>query len=74
MIPELYTFRPLFPGSSEIDQLFKICAVLGTPTEVNINSFHFFFRHPLFSRKSNGSLSSVKAHLSFLFSEKCLKI
>jgi len=35
MIPELYTFRPLFPGSSEIDQLFKICAVLGTPIEVN---------------------------------------
>lgn len=38
MIPELYTFRPLFPGSSEIDQLFKICALLGTPTEVNILS------------------------------------
>nr|CAG4638924.1 EOG090X00HD [Daphnia magna] len=33
MIPELYTFRPLFPGSSEIDQLFKVCALLGTPTE-----------------------------------------
>lgn len=29
---ELYTLRPLFPGSSEIDQLFKICTVLGTPT------------------------------------------
>ncbi|XP_055550551.1 uncharacterized protein LOC129733030 isoform X2 [Wyeomyia smithii] len=28
---ELYTFRPLFPGSSEVDQLFKICSVLGTP-------------------------------------------
>jgi serine/threonine protein kinase len=35
MIPELYTFRPLFPGSSEIDQLFKVCALLGTPTEVH---------------------------------------
>ena len=31
---ELYTLRPLFPGSSEIDQLFKICGVLGTPTKV----------------------------------------
>jgi len=30
---ELYTLRPLFPGSSEIDQLFKICTVLGTPTK-----------------------------------------
>lgn len=28
---ELYTFRPLFPGKSEIDEIFKICAVIGTP-------------------------------------------
>ncbi|XP_058820005.1 uncharacterized protein LOC131682505 [Topomyia yanbarensis] len=31
IVAELYTFRPLFPGSSEVDQLFKICSVLGTP-------------------------------------------
>jgi serine/threonine protein kinase len=31
---ELYTFRPLFPGSSEVDQLFKICSILGTPDKV----------------------------------------
>jgi serine/threonine protein kinase len=31
---ELYTLRPLFPGSSEIDQMFKICAVMGTPNRV----------------------------------------
>ncbi|XP_022220107.1 cyclin-dependent kinase 8 isoform X2 [Drosophila obscura] len=31
IMAELYTFRPLFPGSSEMDQLFKICSVLGTP-------------------------------------------
>ena len=30
-IQELYTRRPLFPGSSEIDQIYKICSVLGTP-------------------------------------------
>ncbi|CAF1009971.1 unnamed protein product [Rotaria sordida] len=29
---ELYTLRPLFPGSSEIDQMFKVCAVMGTPS------------------------------------------
>lgn len=23
--------RPLFPGNSEIDEIFKICSVLGTP-------------------------------------------
>ncbi|XP_055851599.1 cyclin-dependent kinase-like 2 isoform X2 [Episyrphus balteatus] len=33
IMSELYTFRPLFPGSSEVDQLFKICSVLGTPSK-----------------------------------------
>ncbi|KAF6202843.1 hypothetical protein GE061_003248 [Apolygus lucorum] len=31
IMAELYTFRPLFPGTSEIDQIFKICSVHGTP-------------------------------------------
>jgi len=30
---EMLTRRPLFPGDSEIDQLFRIFRVLGTPTE-----------------------------------------
>lgn len=33
MLAELYTLRPLFPGSSEADEIFKICSVLGTPTQ-----------------------------------------
>ena len=33
---ELYTLRPLFPGSSEIDEMFKICAVMGTPNRVSV--------------------------------------
>lgn len=28
---ELYTLRPMFPGRSDMDQIFKICQVLGTP-------------------------------------------
>lgn len=28
---ELITTTPLFPGSSEIDQLYRICSVLGSP-------------------------------------------
>ncbi|KAI5694463.1 hypothetical protein M8J77_005598 [Diaphorina citri] len=36
IMAELYTFRPLFPGNSEIDQIFKICAVLGTPDRVSL--------------------------------------
>uniref|UniRef100_A0A182ILF4 non-specific serine/threonine protein kinase n=1 Tax=Anopheles atroparvus TaxID=41427 RepID=A0A182ILF4_ANOAO len=35
IMAELYTFRPLFPGSSEVDQLFKICSVLGTPDKTD---------------------------------------
>lgn len=32
IMAELYTLRPLFPGSSEADQIYKICSVLGSPT------------------------------------------
>lgn len=32
IMAELFTLRPLFPGTSETDEIFKICAVLGTPT------------------------------------------
>lgn len=28
---EIYTYRPLFPGTTETDQLYKICQILGTP-------------------------------------------
>lgn len=34
IMAELYTLRPLFPGSSEVDTIFKICQVLGTPKKV----------------------------------------
>ena len=30
---EFYLLRPIFPGQSETDQLYKICAVLGSPTQ-----------------------------------------
>lgn len=28
---KLYKFRPLFPGKSEIDEIFKTCSVIGPP-------------------------------------------
>ncbi|KAM9308836.1 serine/threonine-protein kinase MAK [Gastrophryne carolinensis] len=31
IMAELYTLRPLFPGTSEVDMVFKICQVVGTP-------------------------------------------
>ncbi|XP_045464689.1 serine/threonine-protein kinase MAK-like [Harmonia axyridis] len=30
---EICTYRPLFPGSTETDQLYKICAILGCPNK-----------------------------------------
>ena len=33
IIPEMVTGHPLFPGDSEIDELFKIFRLLGTPNE-----------------------------------------
>jgi protein kinase len=35
IMAELYTLKPLFQGSSETDQLFKMCSVLGTPNAQN---------------------------------------
>ena len=28
----MYNLAPLFPGSSELDQINKICKILGTPS------------------------------------------
>lgn len=38
IMAELYTLRPLFPGSSEVDTIFKICQVLGTPKKVTMQN------------------------------------
>ncbi|CAG8514344.1 7609_t:CDS:2 [Paraglomus brasilianum] len=32
IMAEVCTLKPLFPGQSEIDQMFRICEVLGSPT------------------------------------------
>ncbi|VDD76471.1 unnamed protein product [Mesocestoides corti] len=33
IMAELFTLKPLFPGDSEIDMIYKICSVLGTPNQ-----------------------------------------
>lgn len=38
---EVANFKPLFPGSNEVDQIWKILQVLGTPIETNLNHEHF---------------------------------
>ena len=32
IMAELFTLRPIFPGSSEADQIYKICSIMGSPT------------------------------------------
>merc|ERR1719456_607692 len=53
IMAELYTLRPLFPGSSEGDELYKICSVLGTPQQPRWQEGHRLasqigFRFPQF--------------------------
>lgn len=38
MMAELFTLRPLFPGQSEVDQIFKLCGVLGSPNTTSMQS------------------------------------
>lgn len=33
IMAELYTLRPLFPGASEADEVYKICQILGAPSQ-----------------------------------------
>ena len=35
IMAELFTLKPLFQGTSETDQLFKICSIMGTPGSSN---------------------------------------
>lgn len=39
IIAEVYTFRPLFPGRSEVDEIFRICAILGSPSKVGTSYY-----------------------------------
>lgn len=33
IMAELYMLRPLYPGKSEMDQIYKLCAVMGSPNK-----------------------------------------
>jgi serine/threonine protein kinase len=42
ILAELYLKKPLFPGDSEIDQLYRIFRVLGTPNDSTLPMFKSF--------------------------------
>jgi|UniRef100_A0A7S4G6M0 protein kinase len=61
IMAELYLLRPLFPGTSENDQIFKICSVMGTPTQQTWNdstklAANMNFKFPQFSATPLASL------------------
>jgi len=67
---ELFTLRPLFPGTSEQDELYKFASVLGTPTKESwpdglklANQMNFRFPHfaptPLASLIPNASPEAI---------------
>lgn len=61
IMAELYLLRPLFPGTSESDQIFKICSVMGTPTPQTWNestklATSMNFKFPQFSPTPLASL------------------
>ncbi|KAL7602299.1 hypothetical protein Lser_V15G26409 [Lactuca serriola] len=46
IMAELFTRRPLFPGKNDGDQMYKICSVIGSPTETTfsiVNSNYLVF-------------------------------
>ena len=50
IIAEMITKKPLFPGDSEIDELFSIFKILGTPTEDNfpgVTDFPAYSLYPI---------------------------
>ncbi|XP_018577286.1 serine/threonine-protein kinase dyf-5 isoform X2 [Anoplophora glabripennis] len=67
---EIYTYRPLFPGTTETDQLYKICAILGTPDKKKWSEcyqlagavgfkFPYFAKTPLSDVVPQASYSSI---------------
>ncbi|XP_058792736.1 serine/threonine-protein kinase MAK-like isoform X2 [Phymastichus coffea] len=78
IMAELYTFRPLFPGKSEIDEIFKICSVIGTPDKEDWPEGHQLaaamnFRFPNFTKTSLGILIPNASQDAVLLMEDMLQ-
>ena len=47
IMAEMYRLQPLFPGMSEIDQLYKVTCVLGTPAKVCRDALRYITEHSI---------------------------
>ena len=71
IMAEVYTLRPLFPGASEIDTIFKICQLLGTPKKVMLGNKGLLAKASSFScsfnctRESSGPVDHLLVLQSF---------
>lgn len=61
---EMLTLQPLFPGENEIDQLYKIHEILGSPTKTLLARFKHRSMHIDFPRKSPVSFYHLVPKLS----------
>ncbi|XP_031841538.1 serine/threonine-protein kinase dyf-5 isoform X2 [Nomia melanderi] len=78
IMAELYTFRPLFPGKSEIDEIFKICSVIGTPEKDDWPEGYQLaaamnFKFPNFTRTSLNVLIPNASQEAVIFMEDMLQ-
>ncbi|XP_076238807.1 serine/threonine-protein kinase dyf-5 [Calliopsis andreniformis] len=78
IMAELYTFRPLFPGKSEIDEIFKICSVIGTPEKDDWPEGYQLaaamnFKFPNFTRTSLSVLIPNASHEAVVLMEDMLQ-
>lgn len=59
---ELITLYPLFPGNSEIDQLYRICEILGSPGEnITIMKKKSRIKSSSFTRKKSDLALQINA-------------
>ncbi|XP_062413837.1 serine/threonine-protein kinase MAK-like [Pungitius pungitius] len=78
IMAELHTLVPLFPGDSEVDEIFKICQVLGTPKKSVWPEGHnlaasMSFRFPKFVAASLRSLIPNASHEAIALMEDMLQ-
>ncbi|KAG2193131.1 hypothetical protein INT47_006431 [Mucor saturninus] len=60
---ELVTLNPLFPGQSEIDQLFRICKVLGTPSTTAKKTYSILQPNFINSKSNTNPLTPVTSYI-----------
>ncbi|SCU83201.1 LADA_0C10132g1_1 [Lachancea dasiensis] len=66
VVVEVATFRPLFPGSDEMDQIWKILEVLGTPHNMPENSLTGYKPHGGFWEKARQLASRIRLKFPYV--------